>query len=50
MELEVVLGDDEPTEAGTREAHELMARLQVPADCLVEGAYHDLLRARNATA
>ena len=46
MELEVVLADDEATDAGMREAHELMARLQVPADCLVDGAYHDLLRAR----
>ena len=46
MELEVVLDDDEPVEDGVREAHELMARLQIAADCLVEGAYHDLLRAR----
>jgi predicted adenylyl cyclase CyaB len=46
MELEVVLADGETTDAGTREAHELMARLGIPADCLVEGAYHDLLRAR----
>jgi predicted adenylyl cyclase CyaB len=50
MELEVVLADDESTDAGTREAHALMARLQVPADCLVESAYHDLLRARGAAA
>ena len=46
MELEVVLADGEPPEEGVREAHDLMARLQVPADSLVEGAYHDLLRAR----
>ena len=46
MELEVVLGDGETTDAGMREAHDLMARLQIPGDCLVEGAYHDLLRAR----
>jgi predicted adenylyl cyclase CyaB len=46
MELEVVLAEGEPVEDGAREAHELMARLQIPADCLVEGAYHDLLRAR----
>ena len=46
MELEVVLADGEPPEDGVREAHDLMARLQVPADSLVEGAYHDLLRAR----
>jgi predicted adenylyl cyclase CyaB len=46
MELEVVLADDEPIEDGVREAHELMARLGIGADALVEGAYHDLLRAR----
>ena len=45
MELEVVLADDEAPEAGVREAHALMARLQVPQDALVTGAYHDLLRA-----
>jgi len=50
VELEVVLGDDEEVEAGTREAHALMARLQIAADCLVEGAYHDLLRSRSAMA
>ncbi len=46
MELEVVLGEGESVDDGVREAHELMARLHVPADCLVQGAYHDLLRAR----
>ena len=46
MELEVVLADGDALEDGVREAHELMARLEIPADCLVEGAYHDLLRAR----
>jgi predicted adenylyl cyclase CyaB len=46
MELEVVLADGEPVDDDAREAHELMARLRIPADCLVEGAYHDLLRAR----
>lgn len=48
MELEVVLADGETTEAGLREAHELMARLQISSDCLVTGAYHDLLRARTS--
>ncbi len=47
MELEVVLADDETPEAGVREAHALMARLRVPAEALVIGAYHDLLRARS---
>jgi predicted adenylyl cyclase CyaB len=46
MELEVVLADDESAEDGVREAHALMDRLQIAADCLVQGAYHDLLRAR----
>jgi adenylate cyclase class IV len=46
MELEVVLAEDEPSEAGVREALALMERLQIPADRLVEGAYHDLLRER----
>jgi predicted adenylyl cyclase CyaB len=46
MELEVVLADGETIDAGAREAWDLMARLRIPADCLVEGAYHDLLRAR----
>ena len=46
MELEVVLADDESAEDGVREAHELMARLEISRDCLVTGAYHDLLRAR----
>ena len=48
MELEVVLADDEPADVGVREAHELMARLQIPLDCLIAGAYHDLLRERAA--
>ena len=45
MELEVVLADGEDPDAGVREAHALMARLGIAADCLVQGAYHDLLRA-----
>ena len=46
MELEVVLGDGEPAEAGVAEAHALMARLGIDAGRLVEGAYVDLLRER----
>ncbi len=49
MELEVVLADGEPSEAGVREAHELMARLGIEAGALVEGAYVDLLRERGST-
>jgi predicted adenylyl cyclase CyaB len=43
LELEVVLADDEPSEAGVREAHALMAQLGVQPSQLVEGAYVDLL-------
>ena len=50
MELEVVLADGASAEDGVREAHELMARLGIAQDSLVAGAYHDLLRAPDATA
>jgi predicted adenylyl cyclase CyaB len=43
VELEVVLGDGEAVEAGVAEADDLMARLGIAADALVEGAYLDLL-------
>ena len=43
LELEVVLSEGEPAEAGLREAHELMRRLGVRPSQLVEGAYVDLL-------
>ena len=43
LELEVVLEEHEPSEAGVREACELMARLGVEPSQLVEGAYVDLL-------
>ena len=43
LELEVVLADSEPAEAGVREAHDLMARLGVGPSQLIEGAYVDLL-------
>jgi len=46
MELEVVLADGDSVEGGVRDAHELMVRLGVSQDALVQGAYHDLLRAR----
>lgn len=45
MELEVVLADGDDVEGGVREAHALMAQLGIAQDCLVQGAYHDLLRA-----
>ena len=46
MELEVVLADGETLDAGVREAHELMTRLGIAPESLVEGAYLDLQRQR----
>lgn len=43
LELEVVLEDHEPLEAGVREAHGLMAELGIAPSQLVGGAYVDLL-------
>ena len=45
LELEVVLGENEGSEAGVREAQELMAALGVEPSRLIEGAYVDLLAA-----
>ena len=42
LELEVVLADDEPSEAGVREAHSLMEKLGIQPSQLIEGAYLDL--------
>lgn len=43
LELEVVLADGEPLEAGVREANQLMDQLGIGARDLIEGAYVDLL-------
>ena len=43
LELEVVLEEDEPLEAGMQEANDLMAQLGVEPSRLIEGAYLDLL-------
>ncbi len=43
LELEVVLGKNETSEVGVREARELMAALGVEPGQLIEGAYVDLL-------
>jgi len=43
LELEVVLADDEPTEAGVREARELMDKLAIGPHQLIDEAYVDLL-------
>ncbi len=42
LEIEVMLADDEPSERGVREAHELMEKLGVHPSQLIEGAYIDL--------
>ena len=43
LELEVVMRDNEPLDAGVREAEDLMARLQVQPSQLIDRAYVDLL-------
>ena len=48
LELEVVLGEDEPADTGMREACGLMERLGIHASQLVEGAYVDLQARRRA--
>jgi predicted adenylyl cyclase CyaB len=47
LELEVVLSDDESPEAGVHTARELLARLGISPQQLIEGAYIDLLRQNN---
>ncbi|MEP7283103.1 MAG: class IV adenylate cyclase [Rubrivivax sp.] len=42
LELEVVLSENESSEVGTGEAHELMAKLGIESHQLVEGAYVEL--------
>lgn len=46
LELEVVLDDTDSIETGEAEARELMHKLGVSSDDLVEGAYADLLLAK----
>jgi predicted adenylyl cyclase CyaB len=46
LELEVVLANDEPADAGVREASELMDRLGIQSEQLIEGAYLDLMLAQ----
>ena len=48
LELEVVLREDEFTEAGVREAEEIMQRLGVSPSQLIDRAYVDLLAERDA--
>jgi len=46
LELEVVLADDETSDAGIREARELMGNFDVKPDQLIEDAYVDLIARR----
>ncbi len=48
MELEVVLADGESTQAGEREARELMHKMGIRQEQLLESAYVDLLLAKTA--
>ncbi len=48
LELEVTLRNGQTAAEGTAIAHDLMARLGVQPGDLVQGAYLDLLRARDA--
>lgn len=48
LELEVVLSDSEPSQAGVDVAHYLMAQLGVEPAQLIEGAYVELLDAKSA--
>ncbi|HOC25571.1 MAG TPA: adenylate cyclase, partial [bacterium] len=43
LELEVTLAEDEPPAAGEAVARELMEKLGIRAEELIEGAYIDLL-------
>jgi adenylate cyclase class IV len=43
LELEVVLSESEPAEAGVEIAQELLAKLGISPEQLIEGAYVDLL-------
>jgi adenylate cyclase class IV len=48
VELEVVLEDGEAVETGIAEAHRLMDDLGIQQGSLIEGAYADLLRSKQA--
>jgi predicted adenylyl cyclase CyaB len=46
LELEVVMADGEPAEAGVAVAHDLLAKLGITSDLFIERAFVDLLEAR----
>ena len=43
LELEVALSEGEPSQAGVRIAHDLLGKLGISSNHLIEGAYVDLL-------
>jgi len=47
LELEVVMSDDEPSEAGVAIAHDLLGQLGISPSQLIDRAYVDLLDARD---
>jgi predicted adenylyl cyclase CyaB len=47
MELEVVLAEDESTQDGVAVANDLLAKLGISPEQLIEGAYIDLIRRRS---
>ena len=48
VELEVVLDDGQPVDEGIAEAHRMMDDLGIRQENLIEGAYADLLRGKQA--
>jgi adenylate cyclase class IV len=46
LELEVVLANGEPSDAGVREARELMEHFEIKPNQLIDDAYVDLLARR----
>jgi predicted adenylyl cyclase CyaB len=48
LEIEVVLAEDEPPDAGVVQAQQLLEELKIKPDQLIEGAYIDLLSRRGA--
>jgi predicted adenylyl cyclase CyaB len=48
LEIEVVLSDEQSAESGETVAHDLMRKLGISPDQLIEGAYVDLLNRKGA--
>lgn len=48
LEIEVVLAEEELSEAGVLEAHDILGKLEISNSQLIEEAYIDLLNGQNA--